>query len=118
MAFYNPKLYLRDYWIGPVFLGCIVIQIAVWWYLLANIHPSTEQIFLHYNTVFGIDLVGDWWKIFYLPAGGLLVMFVNYLVSWYFYSSDKFLARVLSLWTGVINIFLAIAVYLIAGLNL
>lgn len=118
MAFYNPKLYLRDYWIGPVFLGCIIIQLTVWWYLLANIHPTSEQIFLHYNTVFGIDLLGVWWKIFYLPAGGFLILTANFLVSWYFYISDKFLSRVLSLWSGVINIFLALAIYLIAGLNL
>lgn len=118
MVFYNPKLYLRDYWIGPMFLGSIVVQIITWWYLLVNIHPTTEQIFLHYNTVFGIDLIGDWWQIFYLPAGGLLIFIVNYLVSWHFYASDKFLARVLSLWTGLINGFLALAVYLITGLNI
>lgn len=118
MPFYNAKLYLRDYWIGVIFLICVVCQIITWWYILVNIHPTTDQLFLHYSTVFGIDLIGDWWKIFYLPGGGLFIFLLNYLLSWYFYSSDKFLARVISFWTGMISIFLALAIYLIVGLNL
>ena len=78
MVFYNPKLYLRDYWVGPVFLGSVLAQIVMWWYLLVNIHPTVEQIFLHYNSVFGIDLIGNWWQIFYLPAGGLLILVINF----------------------------------------
>ena len=90
----------------------------MWWYLIANIRPSSDQIFLHYNMVFGIDLVGNWQKIFYLPAGGLLIFLVDYLASWYFYSYDKFLSRLLSFWSVLLQFFLAFAVWLIANLNI
>lgn len=118
MPFYNFKLYLRDRVVGWLFLLALLGQIFMWWYLLVNIHPSNEPIFLHYNMVFGIDLVGSWRRIFYLPAGGLLIFFLNYFISWYFYSQDKFLARLLSFWSTLLQFFLALAVWLIVGLNI
>ena len=46
-----------------------LLQVWDWWYVVSNIHSSSGQIFLHYTSLFGVDLVGEWWKIFYLPIG-------------------------------------------------
>ncbi len=36
---------------------------------------------LHYNIYYGIDLVGPWWYLFALPAGGLAILLVNGVLS-------------------------------------
>jgi hypothetical protein len=116
--FYSPKLFLRDWWINIPLLIALGLQLFMWWYLLSHFHSSADQIFLHYNIIFGVDLVGDWWRIFYLPAGGLLALFVNYVFSWALYGTDRLLARFLSIWTAIATFFLVIAVWLISGLNI
>ncbi len=116
--FYSPKLYFRDWWIGIPLLVSVLAQIAMWVYLIAYIQPSAESIFLHYNTTFGVDLIGEWWKIFFLPTSGLIVLLINFGISWFWYGSEKLLARTLGLWAGIMHIFLLIGVYLIAGLNI
>lgn len=118
MLFYSPKLYLRDWWITGSLLVAVFLQIFMWWYLIANIHPTSEQFFLHYNIIFGIDLLGSWWRIFYLPAGGLLLLLVNLVASWLIYGSEKLLSRVLAITTAFLHIGLLLALWLIVGLNI
>lgn len=115
--FYNPKLFFKDFWNLFPLIGAILAQIFIWVYVLANIHPSAGQLFLHYNVIFGVDLIGEWWQVYYLPAAGLLVLIVNYGLSLFFYRNDKVLARLLSFFTVFFHTFLLIAVILIVNKN-
>lgn len=115
---YSPKLYLRDWWIAAPLGAIAAIQGLMWWYVFSHIHPAAEQIFLHYNVIFGVDLVGDWWRIFYLPAGGAIIFLANYPLSFLFYRGDRFLARLLAVATAAGEAFLLLAVVLIVGLNI
>jgi len=116
--FYSPKLFLRDWWISVPLFVVLGLQIFMWWYLLANFNASMEQIFLHYNIIFGVDLVGNWWQIFYIPAGGIFAFLINYFFSWLAYSADRLLARFLAVWTAIFMVFLTVAVWVISGLNI
>ncbi|MDO8499627.1 MAG: hypothetical protein Q7S66_03130 [bacterium] len=116
--FYSPKLYLRDRWIFASLLLAVVSQGFSWWYIFYNIKPSPEQFFLHYNIIFGVDLAGEWWKLLYLPIAGLVVIIVNFSLSFYFYERERLLARLLSLAAALFHIFLVVATVLIVGLNL
>ena len=116
--FYSPKLFFKDPWIFGPLIGSVLAQLFVWWYILANIRPTAEQLFLHYNVVFGVDLIGEWWKIYYLPVAGILVILINYLSGWNFYSQDKLLARILSFFSVFFHVFLLIAIVLIVDKNI
>ena len=115
--FYSPKLYLKDWWISTPILGAFFLQVFMWWSLISNIHPDSGQIFLHYNIIFGVDLVGEWWKFFLLPLSGMLIFLINYLFSFIFYASDKFLARLMSFWVLFIHVFLTVSVVLLVRMN-
>lgn len=115
--FYSPKLYFRDLWISAPLLGVILIQVFLWAYLISSIGPDAGQIFLHYNIIFGVDLVGDWWKIYYLPLAGVLVVLLNYIFSIFFYATDKFLARLLSGAVLFFHLFLLVGTVLLVRLN-
>jgi hypothetical protein len=90
----------------------------VWWYVLSYIHPTEAQIFLHYNIIFGVDLAGSWQKMYVLPGVGTLIVLCNYMVAFFFYRHDKTLARILSVLTLPVGIFLAYSIFLIVGLNI
>lgn len=115
--FYSPKLYFRDLWISAPLLGAILTQFFLWWYLIANIRPDAGQIFLHYNIIFGVDLVGNWWRIFYLPAAGVAVILINYFFSSLLYAREKFLSRLLSFWALFFHLFLLIGTVFLIRLN-
>ena len=116
--FYSPKLYFRDPWTSVPLSGVILIQVFLWWYLIFNIRSEAGQIFLHYNIIFGVDLVGDWWKIYYLPLAGIFTALLNYFFSLMFYTVDKFLTRLLSFWVLFFHLFLMVGAILLVRLNI
>jgi len=114
---YSPRLFFRDWWISAPLIATAIIQIYIWYLLLANIRPSLGQVFLHYNIIFGVDLVGEWWKIFYLPIVGLLVLLLNYALSFALYRSYKFLGRLLSFAVFIFHGFLLVGIALLVRMN-
>lgn len=90
----------------------------MWPYIIIKLSATGEQAFLHYNNIFGIDLVGAWWKALYLPLGGLAIILINYLLIFYSYNTDKIIARLLSFSVGLFQLFLVWAVYLMVEINL
>ncbi|MSU75488.1 MAG: hypothetical protein EXS55_03180 [Candidatus Magasanikbacteria bacterium] len=95
----------------------IIFIIAGLWYILTNIHPTGESIFLHYNSIFGIDLIGEWWKIFVLPTVSFLALFANGVVAWWLYSSERVVARFLMASSTIFELALLLQIILIVSLN-
>lgn len=60
-----------------------------WIWLIWNIRPQENNIFLHYTALFGVDLIGPWQQVFYLPLVGLCIMLVNAFVGWMLFREDK-----------------------------
>lgn len=116
--FYSISVYWKDRWIWVPAIFLLFFQLFMWIYGAFFIHPTTDQIFLHYNVVFGVDLIGEWWKIFAAPIGGLTIFLCNFLLSWYLYGQDKVLSRFLTFAAGLLNFGLALALYLTVGLNI
>ncbi len=114
---YYLKLYFRDWRNLVPLILTIGIQIFCWMYILLNIKPSAGRLFLHYNIVFGVDLLGEWWKIFYLPLGGIIILLINLIASCLLYKKERFLSRLLSIWIFIIHIYLSVEVYLLVRLN-
>ena len=114
---YSPKLFLRDYWVFGPLIVAVVAQAAIWRQLILYIHPTAERIFLHYNIIFGIDLVGEWWRAYFIPGVGLLMLVINLVIAWLVYGTDKLLARVLIFFLALLHIGLLLATYSLVGLN-
>lgn len=116
--FYSFSVYWKDRWIFVSALFLLVSQLFMWGYGAFFIHPTTDQIFLHYNVVFGVDLIGEWWKVFAAPVGGLAIFLINFLLSWYCYGQDKIMSRFLTFAAALLNFGLALSLYLVVGLNI
>ncbi|MBD3311399.1 MAG: hypothetical protein GF349_02805 [Candidatus Magasanikbacteria bacterium] len=95
----------------------IVINILTWLWLFLQIRPREDYIFLHYNILFGVDYIGDWWKIVYVPATGIIILFANIIAAWFLYKKDKFASYLILAACLYSQIFLFIAASLLVFLN-
>lgn len=78
-----------------VFIGAA--NLANWAALKIFIQPVDLPIILHYNVYFGVDMLGDWKNLFLLPAVGLILFFINFFLSFYFYRRKERIASYLLL---------------------
>ena len=79
---------------------------------------TSEQAFLHYNILFGVDAIGESWKVFYAPFLGFFILIINALLGWILYRKDKFMAQILNFITCLCQIFIVIASFLLVFLNI
>jgi len=117
MPLYPIKLYVKHL---PtlLFIGIsLLLNIFTWIWLLIEIRPQTEPVFLHYNILFGVDFVGEWWQALYLPISGLAIIVVNAAMGWLLFSRDKFLAQILNGISLFCQLFLLFAAALLVFLN-
>jgi len=115
---FSLKLYYKDPWIITNVSIVIVLQALLWWYVLSRLHPGNESIFLHYTSIFGVDLVGPGRNLLLLPLFGLLVLLSNFTVGFLVYRTDRFLAQLLASMTTFIQAGIFIAAWFIVGLNI
>lgn len=114
---YSPRLYFRDRWVYIPGLAAAGLVIFTWWYTISHIHPTTDQVFLHYTIIFGVDLIGPWSGVLLPAISGLLFVIVNFTISWLIYGSNRFLARLLPLVTFILTIFLLFFAVLLVRIN-
>ena len=111
------KLYLKHK-VNLVFFALAVgINIVSFGWLAYYIKPQEEQIFLHYNALFGVDLIGPWYKIYYLPTAGLLIIVVNTILGWILFRRSKSIGYIAGGISVFLQIVILIASYLLVLLN-
>ncbi len=114
---YPIRLYLkhRTTFILLIFGG--LLNLATWLWLAIQIKPQSDPIFLHYNILFGVDEIGPWSHIFFLPLGGLVILVANGVIGWLLFGDDKYKAHFLGIMAVIIQIFILIAAALLVALN-
>ncbi|MFA6105036.1 MAG: hypothetical protein WC725_00345 [Patescibacteria group bacterium] len=114
---YPVKLYVKDRWVSVSLAISAAFFVYILWYTFVRIKPTTDQLFLHYNIIFGIDLIGEWWKLYSLPLLSFTIVMVNFITSYVFHRTNRFLSRFLVVITAFLELLLVVAVNLIVGLN-
>ena len=115
---YPIRLFLRKKPILILLFCAILLHIAVWGWLAYYIRPQEAHIFLHYNVLFGVDLTGPWYYVFFLPIAGAVMLIVNTLLAWLLYNKDRFASYLLLFVSIVAHIFLFIDATLLTFLNI
>ena len=117
MRIYPIKIYLLS--IPNIILLSLAIltNIGIWVWLLWQIRPQEEFIFLHYNVLFGVDKIGPWYHVLALPLLGVAVILINTIIGWIHFEKDKFVGFILNMVSVFCQMFLAIAAYLLVFLN-
>lgn len=96
-------------------IGLIVFS---WIWLFLQIPRDAEQVFLHYNILFGVDKIGLYREVYLVPLMGATVTMVNFLLAWTVYRKDWFFSYTIVAIGLVVNIFIAINSVLVVFLNI
>lgn len=115
---FKAKVFIKNLWISISLVLAFVLNLYNWWGVLFHLKHDDGNFFLHYNMIFGVDLVGPWWKLLYLPIVGFLVILVNFGLGVFFYSKDKFLAITLAIMAVLVEIFITLGTVMAINLNL
>lgn len=118
MRIYPLKLYLRKRENLFLLLAGLLLNIGSWIWLSLNIQPHLGQVFLHYNVLFGVDLVGPWYAVFALPLAGFFIILLNAALGWMLFKQDPFAAYLLNAVSIFVNILLLISTALLVFLNI
>jgi len=114
---YPLKLYFKY---KPNFImlaAAILVNIFTWVWILFQIRPQDALIFLHYNVLFGVDFIGEWWRVYYLPLTGLFIIVINFVIGWLLFQKDKFISIILQSVSLICQIFLLVVSALLVFLN-
>jgi len=128
MLFYNISKffdhpYREDLAVKITFITSVLINLLIWVILYLKIYPLsylTEygQIFLHYNTYFGIDKIGSWYQILFIPALGLFIIIFNNIISYIFYLRERLISYSLIIANVALQVILLAAAMFIVLLNI
>lgn len=93
----NPSgFFSQEFFRSPlvqwIFIGTIFVGLANWGILIFYIRPVDLPIVLHYNVFLGVDIVGDWWQLYFLPIIADLFLIINVILAYIFYQKKERLA--------------------------
>lgn len=115
--FYPFRLYVRNLPNAVFLLSSAVINLTTWIWLLWNIRPQQEAIFLHYNIFFGVDFIGPWWRVLLVPLAGIFILLINALLGWIFFQKDTLMSHICNAMSLLCQILLCVAAALLVFLN-
>jgi len=117
----NWKIRLRDkaqrffwhgFWTDPVIFFTIILamlaNVGLWVVLSLTVAPTDAPIILHYNIYFGIDVLGSWKSLFFMPALSAALLFVNLVLSRFFYYKERMVSYLFAGTALVLQLLMAV----------
>lgn len=99
-------------------IGALLVNIANWGVIAYFIRPVDFPIILHYNVYFGVDVIGPWWQIYFLPIIGLAILGANAVLGYLFYQQkERIVAHLLILGSLIVQVSISIAVASLLMIN-
>lgn len=124
---FGPKTRVRSFFTREFFhnslvqwvlIAAIFVNMVNWAVLAYFIRPVDFPIILHYNVYFGVDLIGSWWQVFFLPLMGTLILIINLVLAYLFFKQkERVASHLLLLSAFVIQAGISIAVASIVLIN-
>ncbi|MBI2355680.1 MAG: hypothetical protein HYV13_00555 [Candidatus Doudnabacteria bacterium] len=96
----------------PIALA-LLFNIIHWVILASKVKISSSSIVLHYNVIYGADLIDKAYAIYIIPAAALLILIINFLLANYFFKREKLAAFFINFSTVIVQL-----IFLIASINL
>ncbi|OGF21524.1 hypothetical protein A2316_01925 [Candidatus Falkowbacteria bacterium RIFOXYB2_FULL_38_15] len=114
-------LMFKDNFFRVNFFLSIIFNFLIWvviaWKFIPLVTPG-EPLPLHFNIYFGIDFIGEWYKLLFIPLLGIIFIFTNFILADIAYLRDKIVSYFLLGASVFAQIILFLAVYMIILINL
>jgi len=115
---FNFKIIYKDKYFLANFIISAFLNLTAWFFLYVNFKPQSQPIILHYNIFFGIDLIGSWFNIYFIPLFALTCGFINFTLSVIIYTRAKILSYLLIHTSSLIQILILLAVIFLIFQNI
>ncbi len=109
--------YLRNKVILSLIITDFILLLLGWGFLIWQIKPQAEPLLLHYNIYFGIDAIGSWYQIFYLPGSATVFFLLNLVLSSIISRKDMVLSYLPLIASLLAELIISVAAVLIILLN-
>lgn len=100
---------------GLLISGCI--NLINWIIISAKIKPSNAAILLHYNVIYGADLVAKSWYAYFVPALALALLLLNAVLASFFYKKEKLASNFLSIFSVAVQLIFLTASFVLVVAN-
>lgn len=90
-GFFSQEFF-RSSLVQWILIGTIFLLVVGWSLLAIFIRPIDLPIVLHYNVYLGVDIVGEWWQVYFLPIIADVFFLVNTFLAYVFYQKKERLA--------------------------
>jgi hypothetical protein len=115
------RFFWHGFWSDPVIFFSIVLaviaNIVLWGALYFTIEPANRDIILHYNIYFGVDAIGSWKNVFFMPGLALILLLTNLVLSRFFYYKERLLAYLFSVSALMLQLLMAIGIISLILIN-
>lgn len=109
--------FLKDKFVKINLFLSLGINVALWLWLLWQTKDFSGHIPLHYNIYFGIDYLGPWYALFYLPLIGLIFLIFNLSIGAFSFEREKMLGYFLLGSSSFSQLILLVASFFIIYIN-
>lgn len=111
------QAFSKDRFVKACFFVGILVNILLWLWLGFNFRNLSDTVFLHYSIYFGIDLIGPWYQILFIPLLGMVLFAVNFALGFVFYKIEKMLGYFLVASAAFFQFVLLLASFFIISVN-
>ncbi len=114
--------FIREFWrdskLRWFVLSSLILNILLWMAsMFINFRVRDDVIALHHNIYFGITLIGDPEKVYFIPFLGLIIIAVNLIFANIIKKEEKFFVYIFSASSLVVNLFLLLGIISIFLVN-
>jgi hypothetical protein len=109
--------FLRDKSFLMISVATALVNLFAWILIFVFLGQGNLNIILHYNVLFGIEFKGSVDQVFIIPLIGLIIFFLNAIITKLVYKREKFIAYLLLSVSLVSQIFVLIAIVAIIMIN-
>ncbi|MFA5871351.1 MAG: hypothetical protein WC858_01385 [Parcubacteria group bacterium] len=115
------RFFWHGFWSDPVvffsIVPAVIVNIALWVALFITIEPTDRDIILHYNIYFGVDAIGSWKNVFFMPGLALALLLINLVLSRFFYYKERLLAYLFSASALILQLLMVIGIISVIIIN-
>lgn len=115
------RFFWHGYWTDPVIFFSLVLAIlanaGMWAVIFFTVESTDRPVILHYNIYFGVDYVGDWRAVYFMPALALLIFLINLILSRFFYYKERMVSYLFAAMALLIQLLMMVGVGSIILIN-
>jgi len=108
------RFFWHGFWTDPVIFFSIVLallaNVSLWVALFRTVVPTDMPIILKYNIYFGVDAVGNWKSLFFMPTLAVVLLFLNLVLSRFFYYKERLVSYLFAGAALVLQLLMAVGV--------